>query len=297
MKLLAPDISAAHYRTFRSLFGAYLVVHFASLVPYGAELFSSTGMIADASASPLAYAFPNVLAFWDGPVFVTSLLVFAVGLGGMFALGIGDRAAAVGLWYISACLIGRNPLIANPALPYVGLLLLAHACIPKLPSAPAGDSSAGTKREWRMPAGIYTAVWIAMAVGYTYSGLAKLSSPSWIDGGALAMVLENPLARDSVLRELVLSLPDGSLRVASWGALLLEVAFLPLSLSRRLRPFLWLAMLGMHFGLIVLIDFADLSLGMVFLHAFTFDRAWLPALGETGWGPLGRLRAGAIHPQ
>jgi hypothetical protein len=29
--------------------------------------------------------------------------------------------------------------------------------------------------------------------------------------------------------------------------------------------------LAMHVGLIVLIDFADLSLGMVMLHLFTFD--------------------------
>lgn len=34
--------------------------------------------------------------------------------------------------------------------------------------------------------------------------------------------------------------------------------------------------LAMHVGLIALIDFADLSLGMVMLHLFTFDPAWLP---------------------
>ncbi|MGH7213559.1 MAG: hypothetical protein ACREIT_02165 [Tepidisphaeraceae bacterium] len=31
----------------------------------------------------------------------------------------------------------------------------------------------------------------------------------------------------------------------------------------------------MHLGLMVLIDFADLSLGMVMLHAFTFNPAWV----------------------
>jgi predicted DCC family thiol-disulfide oxidoreductase YuxK len=34
-------------------------------------------------------------------------------------------------------------------------------------------------------------------------------------------------------------------------------------------------MLMMHFSLLVLIDFADLSLGMVMLHLFTFDPAWI----------------------
>jgi predicted DCC family thiol-disulfide oxidoreductase YuxK len=34
-------------------------------------------------------------------------------------------------------------------------------------------------------------------------------------------------------------------------------------------------MLLMHLGLMALIDFADLSLGMVMLHLFTFDPAWV----------------------
>jgi hypothetical protein len=35
-------------------------------------------------------------------------------------------------------------------------------------------------------------------------------------------------------------------------------------------------MLLMHLGLMVLIDFADLSFMMVILHLFTFDPAWVP---------------------
>jgi hypothetical protein len=31
----------------------------------------------------------------------------------------------------------------------------------------------------------------------------------------------------------------------------------------------------MHLALIVLVDFADLTAGMLFLHAFTWDPAWL----------------------
>src|SRR2546426_853835 len=49
----------------------------------------------------------------------------------------------------------------------------------------------------------------------------------------------------------------------------------PPALVARLRPWLWTLMLGLHFTLIVLIDFADLSLGMVMVHLFTFDPAWV----------------------
>jgi len=129
-----------------------------------------------------------------------------------------------------------------------------------------------------MPALLFAGAWILMAMGYTYSGVTKLVSPSWLDGTAVARVLENPLARPGPLRAAILSLPDGLLRLGTWATLALELLFAPLALSRRLRPWIWTMALAMHLGLIALIDFADLSLGMVMLHLFTFDPAWVPAV-------------------
>jgi hypothetical protein len=34
-----------------------------------------------------------------------------------------------------------------------------------------------------------------MALGYTYSGVMKMMSPSWCDGSTLERILSNPLAR------------------------------------------------------------------------------------------------------
>ena len=53
----------------------------------------------------------------------------------------------------------------------------------------------------------------------------------------------------------------------------------------------------MHLGLIVLIDFADLWRGMVFLHAFTFDAAWLPSLGFARGSRFSHLRGATAHPR
>ena len=252
------------YALFRIGFGLYLLVHFAQLLAFAPELFSHRGMLPDASLSPLARAFPNVLAVCDGPVFVALFVLAGALLCLPFILGWKDRAAALGIAFVWACLFGRNPLIANPGLPYVGLLLVTHACLD--PSAPG----------WRMPASIHRAIWIVMAVGYSYSGLTKLTSPSWLDGSAVAFILENPLARPTRLRELLLGVP-ALLTVATYGVLALEIAFAPLALIRRARPWLWAAMLAMHVSLLFLIDFADLTLGMIALHAFTFDPAWVPA--------------------
>ncbi len=273
--------TGGQYSVFRAAFGAYLAVHFAQLVPWGAEVFSSEGVL-PARASPLLAAFPNVLRLDDSPAMVTALLVAGVVLAIAFALGLKDRWAAVGLWYVWACLFGRNPLISNPGLPYVGLLLVVHAFLPR---APYGSwdrrSQADPGADWRMPGELYFALWVLMALGYSYSGWTKLVSPSWLDGSAVRHVLEGPLARPGALRDALLELPAGVLRVFSYGALGLELLFAPLSLVRRLRPLLWAGLLAMHFSLITLIDFADLSMGMVMLHFFTFDPAWVrPRPGE-----------------
>lgn len=269
--------TGGQWSLFRVLFGAYLFVHLAELVPWGAEIFSSAGVLPDGRLSPLLHLFPNVLAAFDSPAFVTALLVAGAVLAIPFALGCHDRAAAVALWYLLACLHGRNPLIANPSLPYVGWALLAHAC---LPTAPYGSLAARGRIDpdggWRMTPSIFAAAWILLALGYTYGGITKLTSPSWIDGSALGRVIDNPLARPTLLRELLVAIPAPLLMAGTWAALAIETLFAPLALVRPLRPLLWGAMVAMHSSLIVLIDFADLSIAMLLFHLFTFDPAWLP---------------------
>jgi predicted DCC family thiol-disulfide oxidoreductase YuxK len=271
--------TGGQYSVFRMLFGTYLFVHFAMLLPWGPELFSNAGVLPDGSVSPLLHLFPNVLALDDSPATVTALLGAGVVASIAFAAGFRDRVAALVAWYALTCVFGRNPLIANPALPFVGWMLLAHAVVPGTPyGAFDARGRIDPRGDWRMPAAIIGAAWIVMSLGYTYSGWTKLISPSWVDGTAMMRVLENPLARDTWLRTIVLSLPVPMLLAKTWGALAMELAFAPLALVSRVRPYLWTAMLGMHLGLMTLIDFADLSFGMVLLHLFTFDPRWVPGV-------------------
>ena len=265
--------TASRYQIARMILGTYLIVHFAQLAPWAAELFSSEGALPNRSASPLLL-FPNALALSDGPLFVTVFVAAGATLSIFLALGYWDRLASVVLWYIWACLHGRMPLIINPGLPYVGWLLLMHAC---LPPARGGLPTLRRHNEkvWHMPREIFLAAWALMAIGYTYSGAAKLTSPSWLNGSALAYVLDNPLARPGPARDVLLSLPGGVLSLMTWTALILELLFAPLALIRPVRPWLWLSMVVMHVGLIGVLDFADLSLGMLMLHVFTFDPGWL----------------------
>jgi len=269
--------SGGQYSVFRIFFGCYLLQHFLALLPWGAELFSDRGAVANASASPLIQVFPNVLAICDQPGFVTALLILGSVLSVLLAAGLWDRTAAFILWYLWACLLGRNPLISNPALPFIGWLLLLHTALPKAPfgswTARKRDDPAGN---WYMPQLAFFLAWILMAVGYSYSGYTKLVSASWLDGSALARVLQNPLARPTALRELLLGTPPVCLRVLTWATLLLELSFTPLALFRKARLWIWTAMVGLHIGLLSLVSFADLTGGMLLFHFFTFDPEWLP---------------------
>lgn len=276
--------TGGQYSLFRAVFGVYLLAHFVSLIPWAAEIWSSAGVMPDAAIVPTLVPV-NIFAWIDGPRFVTAVVVAAAALSVAFAIGFGDRMAAVAMWYILACLFGRNPLTLNPSLPFVAWMLLAHAC---LPAAPFGSWAARGRPDpgagWRFPPALFAAAWILMALGYSYSGYTKLTSPSWVDGTAIARVLDNPLARPTFLRDWMLALPLPIIRGMTWAALGLELLFAPLALIRRARPWLWAAMLSMHLGLMTLIDFADLSAGMVMLHLFTFNPAWVrprSAAGQT----------------
>lgn len=251
-----------HARLCRQLLGVYVAAHFALLLPHAAELFSNTGMLGDGSLSPLLHAFPNLLAFEDGPVFVQLFVGFGALCGLALAVDRWPSLAALGAYYVWACLFGRNPLIANPSLPYVGLLLLATAW-------------AGEDLRQGLPTRLRALLWASMGFGYSYSGLTKLVSASWVDGTALQRVLDSPLSRDWPPVDALLALPSPVLVAATWGALLLEVSFAVLCWSARLRPWLWAGMTAMHLGLLLTVNFADLTLGMLLLHAFTFDPAWL----------------------
>ncbi|HEV3421220.1 MAG TPA: DCC1-like thiol-disulfide oxidoreductase family protein [Candidatus Acidoferrum sp.] len=270
------------FRIFRVTFGLYLLYHFLSLLPWGPELFSSKGVLPKGTMSPLFHLFPNLFLLCDSPLFVQACLLVAAIFSLFLTVGKFDRVMAILVWYFWACLYGRNPLIGNPSLPFIGWMLLAYVLIPSLSDRKELSSSGEDTGSWKMPADIFAAAWILMAVAYSYSGYCKLISPSWVDGTALRHVLTNPLARDTVVRALLLALPALCLKAATWAGLFLELAFAPLALFRRLRPFLWLAMVGLHLGLLVLVNFSDLTIGMLMLHFFTFDPAWIPSPKPAG---------------
>lgn len=271
--------SPYQFAAFRAVFGLYLAWHFARLVPWATELFSSRGALPDARVVPSWGYFPNVLFLADGATFVTFFVALLSLLSILFAAGIARRLTALLLWYGWACLLGRQPFIANPSIPFVGLLLLVCAALPSGEPwcVTFGKAPTTSPRDWRLPPFVYYGVFALMAAGYTLSGLHKLDSPSWIDGTAMRWLVDNPLSRDTFLRRLMLALPDGMLALKTWSVLGLELLFAPLALFSPTRKIAWFLMVAMHLGILSVVDFADLTIGMLMVHAFTFDERWIPA--------------------
>lgn len=265
-------VSGFQFAAFRIVFGTYLLLHFVALLPYGRELFSAAGALADPRLNFTAGLVPNPLARWGAPSVVTAWLLGSAALSLLYTLGTFRRGSAVLLWFSWACLFNRNNLISNPSIPYVGLLLLLTALVPRGEPVRLGARA----RTWSFPALVFWTAWVLMAVGYTFSGVVKLDSPSWVDGSAMLHLVNNPLARPGVLRDLFVAAPGWVHAAFTWGTLATEVLFLPLSLHRRTRPFAWSAMLLRHLGILTMVDFADFSFGMVMLHLFTFDPDWMP---------------------
>ena len=272
------NITGGQYSLFRVLFGAYLAVHFWQLSSYAAELFSFAGMLPDAAVSPLFAIAPSLLHLSDAPWAAVLLVASGVPAAIAFAAGRWDRLMAAWMLLVLVSVFARNPLIANPAMPYVGFMLLAHLAVP---CAPYGSLEALGRADpaggWRMPRSVFMAAVIVLAASYSYSGLTKLFSDTWVAGDTIRLVLQNPLARDWVLRDLFLAMPEGVLQGLTWFVLYVELLFAPLYLMKGLRPWLWGAMLGVQLGFLLLLRFPDLTLPMLLFHLFTFDPRWLPA--------------------
>ena len=270
---MTKTMSPWQFSLFRIIFGSYLAVHFAMLIPYANELFGASGLIGDPSLNLTAGLFPNPLNL---PLPSAALPWIAGGLAALsvaFAAGWLRPLVSICLWLGWTALFHRNNLIGNPSIPYVGLLLLLCALVP------TGEPLALAKRDdrWAMPKWVFRCAWILLAAGYSFSGYTKMFSPSWVDGSAMTFLLENPLARPGPVRDLMLALPSGILKGLTWFTLAAELAFLPLALWNKSRPWIWLSMVALHLGILVVVDFADLSFGMLMIHLFTFDPAWLPA--------------------
>ena len=259
--------SPIYFSFFRILFGLYLVWVFAQLVPYAWELFSGDALpIYKSRVSVL----PNLLDYLDRPTsFVAGLLVLSVA----FTLGIWRQPVALLIWYGIFCLTEENQLIREVSIPYIGWLLLAMMLIP------GGEPFRLGRRlnpNWSMPPMLFWGAWAVLAVSHFASGVSKIvSADLWREGTLLDYILTVHSARDTWLTRGLLHLPESALTLLTWSVVAAEVLSLPLALYWRTRFAAWAMLASMHFGILLTLDCAQLTLGLLMFLAFTFDPRWL----------------------
>jgi predicted DCC family thiol-disulfide oxidoreductase YuxK len=210
---------------------------------------------------------------WHLSIFVTAFIAVGGILSLLLSVGFQRPWVSLFLWYIWACLFNANNFISNPTLPYIGWTLFSLFLIPT--GEPWSYKAKIKVSNWKLPYEFYFGAWVILAMGYSISGYAKLISPSWQDGTAIFHLVNNPLARDTALRDLILNSPLFLLKAVTYFALFFEVAFLFFCFTRLGRLIAWFSMVAMHFSILCLVDFADLTFGMLMIHLFTFDSKWL----------------------
>lgn len=269
--------------------GLYSAVFSARLLPYAGELFAAGGLSENQWRGFMMFreVFPNILDLASTPgaaqLFLLLHLVAALAL----AAGCARRVTAIVVWYGFACMVHRNMAVMNPAIAFIGWVCLASTLIPR------GEGWSWKEvrplPNWYFPRSLWRGAWMILALGYSVSGYAKLDSPTWVDGSALALVVDMPHAARHPLADLVRNLPAWLMQLATWIALAGELLFAPLSVHWSSRSIAWSIMTIMHVALLVLMNFREISVAMLLVHAFTFDARW-PVQWRALLAPL-RLRA------
>ncbi|MDQ3047924.1 MAG: hypothetical protein M3R27_10280 [Bacteroidota bacterium] len=266
-KITSQNYQPVQFKTFRIILGMYLLLHFLFLLPYSTEMFSEEGIFAQPELNFTYGYFPDWLYQFDSAMQVKLFFFILILASALFITGRFRRIVSFILWYGWVCLLNRNNLIINPGMPYIGWLLMACVFIPE------GENNS---KSWSLPNWCLLGAWLIMSLGYFVSGLDKLNSPSWLNGDTFGILLDNPLSRDTILRDWSLHIPASILRGITWLVLVIELIFLPLALFSKTRKYAWALMVGLHLSILCYIKFTDLTIGMLMIHVFTFDKNWLP---------------------
>lgn len=265
------NYSSVTFGLFRIVFGIYLLVHFIQLLPYSTEIWSNKGILPHESLN-LTYGFPNLLNQFDNPIHITITLYVLCVCSFILITGFQRQFIAIILWLGWVFLFNRNNLISNPSIPFVGWLLLCCIVIPKGEKFTVFSIP---KSNWEIPKTLLVGAWIILSLSYTISGIDKLNAPSWANGDAIYYLLQNPLARNWDLRTFFLLLPKSLLKGITYTILFIEISFCFFAIFQKTRKHIWLAMIFVHLGILLLVDFADLTIGMLMIHFFTFDYNWI----------------------
>lgn len=211
--------TGGQYSLYRALLGLYLTAAFVERLGSGPPaLPEALGVQPDIARALVA-------------IFALAALALAVGFRARSAAAV----TALGFVWLS----GPRSLIDDPASASIVWLLFAQWLVreaPYLSLERRGAPDPGS--DWHLPAAVFAATWVVLALGYAYDGWMRFAEGSWFG---------------------------------------VELLFAPLALWKRARPWIWTAMLARAATGLAPGSEAALPAGVLLLQCFAFDPGWIPA--------------------
>ncbi len=202
-------------------------------------------------------------SFWPDSLNL-SVHILLVVLLGLLTLGIGGRWLMWAAWVIDIGFIQRNYAV-NYGGDILGSIFLFYMVFTQSCERLSVLNIRRVKKTF-VPADIVSSVMIRMmqvqiCVVYAYTGFEKLRGMSWWDGTALWSVLANPqmvLMDFSFLRHIPWIIP-----ILGFSTILFEIYFPVLVWSKKIRPYLLIAGVGLHAGIGLTMGLVPFGLIMV----------------------------------
>lgn len=218
----------------RVALGVSILLYYVPFLPEFFYYFAPGGMI-----DPELLVTPKislVLWFWSkaASVILFGLLVAAAGL---FTLGYGARWVVYPLFVLQLSFHHANPFVIHEPQQLTNLLLLMFFFLPR-----------GNDPKAKFDPRIVTALVAYLGAYYFLAGAKKLADPLWRSGDSLWYLIQwPPFHVDNFVSRALVAHPSVC-RLAAWTTLAFEMLFLALVFT-RLRPFLIVIGLGLHFGI------------------------------------------------
>lgn len=171
----------------------------------------------------------------------------------LVAVGRADRLAAILLAYALLCARDISPPLSGVAgWPVAESILIVHSLVP---GAPYGSLRARGRTDpgagFTFPHRLYVATWVVIGLAHFASGIERLVAHGWSDAPLPAVVATALLCA-------------------------LSIAALPLATSPRLRPVVFLALVGLQLAATLANPTSPAHWLALAAHVFLFDPAWLP---------------------
>lgn len=242
---------------FKILLAVFFCYHFSTLMPYAAELFSTSGWQPQFRRSFINFSSSASAAFLVTLIIASILLPFQKT----------QRWAALYLWLGIVILLSINALYYDINLDYFGWLLLMIALVPTV-----------DEKDWQMPKILFEGAWLVLGVGYFASAIGKLLFPVWQNGDAVRILFDSMVINRFIFSAEFLKNYSWIFKILTWLVVLSELLFLPLSLFKRSRFFAWLSMTLIHIAICASTQLSEISVAALIFHFYIFDSSWPTSL-------------------